>query len=270
MKVITFLNEKGGVGKTTLATHVAAGLAIRGHRTLLIDADPQGHATISLAIKKQPGLYGLIAQQRDWADVILSPLPRYWAGQYEMSNSTEDPMLYLLPGNIETQALPVVTDPTLMLKERLIELEGWLDYVVIDTPPTPSALQSMVYLATTHLVYPTQLQQLSLDGLAESVNRLHRLSRTRAELGGDPVKLLGVVPTMYRANTTAHQHGLKLLKSHFGENGVLPLISDSTVWRDREFIPQMIYAYAPGSRAELEIWALIDRVTQIMGVSTHG
>ena len=270
MRVLTFLNEKGGVGKTTLSTHVAAGLALRGFRTLLIDADPQGHATISLGVKKQGGLYGLIVQERPWDDIIIPPLPRYWAGAYESPNPADEPMLYLVAGNIETQAIPVVTDPSLTLKDRLSELEGWLDFVVIDTPPTPSALQMMVYLATTHLIYPTQTQQLSLDGLAESVGRLQRLARTRAELGDVPVTLLGVAPNQYRAQTTAHQYGMGLLKTNFGMDGVLPAISDATVWRDREFANQTIFAYAQGSRAEDEMWTLIDALSIKVGVSTHG
>ena len=59
MKIITLLNEKGGVGKTTIATHIAAGLAIRGQRVVLVDADPQGHATIAFGLTKGTGLLRL-------------------------------------------------------------------------------------------------------------------------------------------------------------------------------------------------------------------
>ena len=67
MKTITILNEKGGVGKTTLAITVAAGLAARGHRVLLLDSDAQGHATISLRLRKYPGLYDLMVR---WDDLL--------------------------------------------------------------------------------------------------------------------------------------------------------------------------------------------------------
>ncbi len=262
MRVLTFLNEKGGVGKTTLATNTAAAFAIRGYRTILIDVDPQGHSTVMMGLKKRGGLYGLIVQEKAWNEVLTTPLTKHWAGEFQNVND-----LFLLPGNIETQGIPVVTDPTMLLKERLEELENWADVVIIDTPPTPSALQSMVYVATTDLIYPSQCQSLSLDGLAETVGRLHRLNATRRQLGISEVQLLGVVPTMYQAQTQAHQHGLELIRKHFGTDGLLPTISQRTVWRDREFANKSIYAYAPDSESAVEMDVLVDAIMTRMGVT---
>ena len=70
MKIVTLLNEKGGVGKTTTATHLAAGLAIRGHRVLLLDTDPQGHATVTLGNKKMPGFYDLMVRNAAFEDIV--------------------------------------------------------------------------------------------------------------------------------------------------------------------------------------------------------
>ena len=70
MKIVTLLNEKGGVGKTTLATHLAAGLAIRGKRVILVDADPQGHATIAFGLSKEPGFYDLIVRNAPFQKVL--------------------------------------------------------------------------------------------------------------------------------------------------------------------------------------------------------
>lgn len=263
MFTMTFLNEKGGVGKTTLATTIASGLAIRGKRVLLIDSDPQGHSTVSLGVKKSGGLYKLVAQDGQWNDLIVPPFAKHWAGDYEASAGAGT--LLLLPGNIETQAIPVVCDPTLVLKDRLEELDGYIDVVIIDTPPTPSALQAMVYIATTHLIYPSQTQHLALDGLAESVGRIHTLNRTRSAVGLPKVALLGVAPTMYEARTTAHQHGLHVITTHFGADNILPVISKSTIWRDREFALQSIFAYAPEHDAAYEAWALLDAITRKMG-----
>jgi chromosome partitioning protein len=70
MHVITLLNEKGGVGKTTLATHIGAGLAVRGLRVIIIDADPQGHATVSLGMQRKPGLYDLLVRDASFTSVL--------------------------------------------------------------------------------------------------------------------------------------------------------------------------------------------------------
>lgn len=256
MKIITFINEKGGVGKTTNAVHVAAGLAIRGQRTVLIDADPQGHATVSLDVSKRPALYDLIVNERAWDDVLTTPLPRVWAGEFEAGAAE----LWLLPGNVQTQAIPIVTDPTLTLMERLSTLDGWADVVVIDTPPTPSALQTMIYVATSHLIYPTTCDSLSLDGLAETVARLQRLNRTRHALGLNSAKIIGVLPTMYEARTVAHRHGLDLVKKHFGSAATLPPVSLRTIWRDAAYARKTMFSYSPDHPATDEIWEIIDRI----------
>ena len=70
MKTITLLNEKGGVGKTTLAIHIAAGLAIRGKRVVLVDADAQANSTSQLQIAEAPGIHDLLVREAEWNDVL--------------------------------------------------------------------------------------------------------------------------------------------------------------------------------------------------------
>jgi chromosome partitioning protein len=70
LKAITLLNEKGGVGKTTLATHFAAGLTLRDLRVLLIDTDPQAHATTTFGLKKEPALHDLLVREAEFTDVL--------------------------------------------------------------------------------------------------------------------------------------------------------------------------------------------------------
>jgi chromosome partitioning protein len=222
---------------------------------VLVDADPQAHATNCMNLPEKPMLYDLLIRDANWQDSML-PAPGYGK-------------LWIVPGNIETRGIPLHLSDAFKLDMRLRQLEGIVDVVVIDTPPTPSALQTMVYLATTDLIYPSQAQALSLDGLAESVKRLQGLNKTRTLMGVAAVNLLGVVPTMVKPNTTAHQHGLKLIAKHFGEALTLPAITERTVWRDREYAKQPIFAYAPESEAAYEMWALIDAVSTKMAVA-HG
>ena len=101
MKVITLLQEKGGVGKTTLAVHVAAGLAVRGARVLLVDADAQGTATSSLGLAPEPGLYNLMVRNMAFQDVVKLVQPEI----YEPPNDHSRGNLFMLPGNLETRLI---------------------------------------------------------------------------------------------------------------------------------------------------------------------
>ena len=73
MKTITLLNEKGGVGKTTLSTHLAAYLALRGKKVILVDADAQAHATVTLGIAKSSGFYDLMVRDDSFQRLVISP-----------------------------------------------------------------------------------------------------------------------------------------------------------------------------------------------------
>ncbi len=245
MQVITLLNEKGGVGKTSLARHVAAALALSGKRVLLVDADPQAHSTHQMRLKEYGGMYRLLVQEEEWETVLKNGTPPLaaWAGTQPTTGS-----LHVLRGNVETRAIPGLIDDVRLLRERLTQLDGYMDYAVIDTSPTPSLLQSMIYIASDALIYPTQAQSLSLDGLAKSVARMASLNKTRQEFGMGGAQLIGVVPTMVR-NTSAHAYGLDLIEKHFGTKMMLPSLAMSTVWQDAEYNKETLYTYAPNHEA---------------------
>lgn len=251
MKIITLLNEKGGVGKTTLATHVAAGLTIRGNRVVLIDADAQGHATTSFAMPKEPGLYNLLARDAEWENELRVPLSE------TITKGTLQGDLYVLPSNVETRVIPMVIDDALLLRERVAELEA--DYVVIDTSPTPSMLHAMIYFTTDYILYPTECEALSLDGLNGSIAHMRAINKQRVANGMPEIQLLGIQPTMYRTNTNAHDEGLRLLTSTF-KRQAFPAIPQRTIWVEGAWARQMLFAYAPDHEATIEASALVERV----------
>lgn len=246
MQVITLLNEKGGVGKTTLATTLAAGYALQGASVLLIDADAQGQASIAFGASKEPCFYDLLKRQADWRTVLRS-IP---ADRYAPSGHTAG-RLALLPGNDETRSIASVIPSATLLWERLGEVEDAFDIVVIDTAPTPSLLHSVVLFATDALVYPTKLESWSLDGLKESL--LHVKQFNKSLVAKDyraPVSMAGIVPTMTELGTTEHAENLNTLSQQFG-NQILRPIPKRTGWREATSAALSIFAYAPGS-AEAE------------------
>jgi chromosome partitioning protein len=255
MQVITLLNEKGGVGKTTLSINIGAGMAIRGKRVLLIDSDAQGSATSQLDLPDDmSGLYQLLVKDAEWNQVLREP--QKWAGTAEVKGR-----LLVLPGNGETRVIPMLVDDVRLLSERLAELDGHVDVVIVDTSPTPSLLHSMIYVASDYMVYPTQCELLSLRGLAKSVAHMQRMKDTRKAFNLDPTQLLGVQPTMFEAHTLAHKHGMELIQKQFGGATWRPII-DRTVWKQASFQQQTIFAYAPESEAALEMWEVLDNIEE--------
>ncbi len=255
MHVLSLVNEKGGVGKTTLATHIAAGLAIRGQRVLIIDGDPQGHVASSYGLPKEAGLYNLLVRGADFEDVTREiPAERYQAGGRTIKGA-----LWMLPSNVETRVISELLEDVFVLRDRLSEVEDDIDVVVIDTPPTPSLFHSVVYFASDSLIYPTECESLSLDAIAASIEHKEANNVRREREGLRPMAVMGIQPTMYRANTNAHDHGLAQLQKRF-EGLMWPAITQRTVWVERAWAQKMIFAYAPESGATTETWALIDRV----------
>lgn len=257
MQVITLLNEKGGVGKTTLAVHIATGLAIQGARVMLVDADPQGHATVSLGLPKQPRLYDLLVRDENFERCLFQP-------ELKRLVNSDTPMkgqLWVLPGNIETRSISEnVGDDLWRIQERFEELHGLIDVAVVDTSPTPSLLHGLIYMATDHLIYPTELEDLSLDGLAESIRHKTKANSNRAAKQLGDIQVMGIQPTMYRL-TNAHDYNLQELAKTFRRQ-LWPSIPERTVWVERANAHQTLFAYAPDHIAAEEAWALVGRVKQ--------
>jgi chromosome partitioning protein len=259
MKVISLINEKGGVGKTTLATHIAAGLAIRGYRVVLADADPQGHATVSLGLRKEPGLYDLLVRDAPFKDVLrLVP-----GDVYGIPGEAHKGELYVIPSNAETRNIANTISDPFTADDRLTELEDLIDIVVFDTSPTPSLLHGAIYLATDGIIYPTKLEALSFDGLVESLARRRDFETRRQHGGKENIHILGIVPTLFRSATVVHQENYTKLKSAYGELVWSP-IAMRTIWVEASTVGMLVYPFAPDSEAAVECWSMINRVIQGM------
>jgi chromosome partitioning protein len=263
MKTITFLNEKGGVGKTTLAMTLAAGMAIQGQRVLLIDGDSQGHISVSLQLKPKDGLFRLMAQEAKWSDILISPDPSTWLGSYPQDKAGS---LWILPGNATTVAIPTVVSDGGLLRERLEELDGHVDVVIIDTAPQLGMMHTIFYLATNSLIHPVQCERFALNALGRSAAHSQRMNADRAVYGLGAVNVIGVVPNMYSANTAAHRQGLDFIKEKMGEDQVLSPIGMRTAWREASYVGRSIFANNQGSEAEHEAWTMVGEVGSRMGV----
>ncbi len=257
MKILTLLNEKGGVGKTTLATHIAAGLAVKGMRVVLVDADPQGHATVALGLPKEPGLYDLLVRDAAFKSVLRFIPPK----AYEVPGDVVRGQLFIISSNVETRNIANSISDSFAVSERFRELEESIDMVIFDTSPTPSLLHGSIYIATDSVLYPTTCEYLSFDGLVESIKHRQAAEAHRAQWGLKPINVLGIAPTMFRTKTLEHSENLRQLQEQFGALVWEP-IPQRTIWAEAAAIRRPVFSFAPDSKAAEDAWKLVMRVQE--------
>ncbi|MEL6407448.1 MAG: ParA family protein [Chloroflexota bacterium] len=259
MKVITLSNEKGGVGKTTMATHIAAGLAVRGQRVLLIDADAQANATMGFGLEEEPGFYDLLVRHAKWNDVLRLVTPE----AYEPPNFRSKGLLAVLPGNGETQLISQKIDNVYAINERLQQLTNNIDIVIFDTSPTPSLLHGAIYIATDAILYPTLCESYSLVGLMKTIGNRNRFSEMRVKSGGSPIELLGIIPTMFREKTVEHSENLRELREEFGDKVWDPLRL-RIAWSEASTLRRPVFNVDPKNPASRDAWNVVEHVEKAL------
>lgn len=244
MKTITLLNEKGGVGKTTLSTHLAAYLALKGQKVILVDADAQAHATVTLGLKKSSGFYDLLVRDEPFQSILRMVSPEV----YEVPGEEVAGALYIVPSNVETRNIANSISDAFAIAEKFSEVEEFVDTIIFDTSPTPSLLHGAIYLATDAILYPTKCEFLSFDGLVESMKHRTQAETHREKWGLKPIELLGIVPTMFRQSTLEHVENLSEMKSMFGD-AVWKPIPQRTIWTEITRMHSMVWTVDPTGKA---------------------
>ncbi|MEO0562223.1 MAG: ParA family protein, partial [Chloroflexota bacterium] len=259
MKIITLLNEKGGVGKTTLAIHIAAGLAIRGYRVVLADTDMQANATIAFGLRTEGGIYNLLVRSEETPiRDVLRPVNKE---RLVVPDAVQDVrgQLYVIPSNHESRNIPNSISDQSIVMERFGELDSLVDYIIIDTAPTANLLHTAIYAATDAIIYPTRLEEWSFFGLNQALKRRTQANALRQLYDFKPIEIIGIVPTMAKMRTILHQENLKKLKATFGDM-VLNPIASRTVWAEAASNYTPLYGYDPNSSATAEAWGVVDLV----------
>lgn len=264
---LMILNEKGGVGKSSLVLHIGSALALLGFKVVMVDADPaRGNLTKRVGLTHEPGLYDLIVRGADFANVLRYVEPVVYASDNEITDEGDvSPVLksggqlYLVPSNPETSAIPNVLGSNLFaIQERFQELITWADFIIFDTSPAPSTLHTAIYLTADGVIIPTHCSYLSLEGMTETVAMQQIMQAERTQNGLGNIKLLGIVPTCYRDNTVAHEIGVRQMREHYRQF-VWNSIPLRTLWEQSEWKAEALYRYAPNAEATLEAWALVNR-----------
>ena len=204
-KIFCVANQKGGVGKTTTAVNLAAGLAKVGQRVLMIDLDPQGNATMGSGVDKR-------ALELSVYDVLLENASVKEAGVrsdavgYDVLGANRE----LSGAEIELVTLERRND---RLKGALKAVDADYDFVLVDCPPSLSMLTLNGLCAAHGVVVPMQCEYFALEGLTDLVNTIKQV---HANMNPD-LQIIGLLRVMFDPRTTLQQQVSDQLKEHFGD-----------------------------------------------------
>ena len=244
MRKIAIANRKGGVGKTTTAVNVAAGLAMAGNRVLLVDTDTQGHCSRLLGVDPPAGLAELI-------DGTVSP-------EKTLTEAREG--LYLLAGGRNLEGISRLIsregiNPQLYLNKRLKQFDGQYDFVIVDTAPGFSEININVLFYAKEIIVPVSLEVLSVDGLLSFQDEIEQIKEY------SDVRIKYIVPTFtdYRVKITTEI--LAQLKERFPDLLTAPIrysvkLKESPGWG------KTIFEYSVKDRVSYDYAGLVGAINE--------
>ncbi len=204
-KIISFANQKGGVGKTTSAVNMAASLGVLGYKVLLIDLDPQGNATSGVGIVKK----NLKATVND---VIVDGMPAQ-----EAILTTEYDNLDVLPANIVLAGaeynLYQDGGNEKMMKNALEPIKDNYDYIIIDCPPSLSMLTVNSLVASDGVIIPMQCEFYALEGLSQLTVTINKIKQNFNK----SLNITGILVTMYNGRLLLSLQVINELKKHYSD-----------------------------------------------------
>jgi chromosome partitioning protein len=250
--IVTFVNQKGGVGKTTTAVSLAAALGRRGQTVLLVDLDPQANATSAL---------GVDARDRDGTyEALLEEMP----AEQCIVTAPGDPV-DIVPASASLAGAEVELVPVLARERRLANalhpLRSRYDWIFVDCPPSLGLLTINALTAADRVVVPVQCEYMALEGLSRLMETLDLVRRSlNPSLG-----ILGVVLTMYDSRTRLAQQVVDEVRGHFPQT-FESIIPRAVRLSEAPSHGQSIFRYDPGGRAAAAYDALAGELLARMEV----
>ena len=244
-KIISIINQKGGVGKTTTVINLAAGLSMKGKKILVIDLDPQGNATTGFGESNTDSsdktIYNVLNGKKNISEVICK---------------TNFENLNLIPSNVDLSGLEVETAGdnrrAFILKEQIMaylnDSKGSYDYVLIDCPPSLSLLTIKALVASNSLVVPLQAEFFALEGLTQLMKTIERI---KSNLNPQLI-IKGILLTMYDKRNKLSAEVEKEAREYFKDKVYQTIVPRNVRLSEAPShgIPVLIYdKTCPGSRS---------------------
>jgi chromosome partitioning protein len=240
---LAVFNHKGGTGKTTTAVSVAAGLAAKGKKVLLVDTDAQGNVSVSLGASAERSLYHVLVMGLRVADAVREVRPN----------------LDLLPSNETLAAAELYLagrqNRDRVLQDRLAAAAAGYDYVVIDCSPSLSLMNQNALVFADSVLVPVACDYLSLVGVRQVIKTVKNVNA----LLHHPVQIWGVLPTFYDSRAKICREAVSTLKSHFGDRCLAPVRAAIKV-KEAPAQGQTIFEYADGSNAAEDYAAVVQTI----------
>lgn len=269
---IAVVQEKGGVGKTTTAATVSAGLAALGYDVAGIDTDMQGHFITNFQVFTSAGyppdlLFDVVSRRRPVHEA-LTPIPQAKIALEipgDLTPAGPPGRLDILSGYLDTTLIPgwirAHNNHWEALREVIAPLHQTHDFIIIDTPPTKSEMTPAIIAASDYALIPTLPEALSVRQTSDTLESIANLSKY-----GD-MRLLGILPTMVRDGVLLHEESLDELTEAFGETVWNEAFTSlSIIWGEASAVGMSVMQYAPGHKAAYQAWRIVQKVIESVGV----
>ena len=245
-KAIAVINQKGGVGKSTTALAIGAGLSLKGYSVLFIDLDAQGNLS-----------YTLGADTKGYN--AMGVLERPETAKEEIQHTPQGDIIASSPKLAGADKLLEETGKEYRLKEALESLQGAYDYIIVDTPPALGILTINALTACTGAIIPAQADIYSLQGIGQ----LNSTIETVKKYCNPSLSIMGIVITRFNGRSIIRREVAEMLEhtaDQLHTNLFSSKIRECTALVEAQATKQNIYSYAPRSNATADYKALVDEI----------
>jgi chromosome partitioning protein len=249
MKTVAIANQKGGCGKTTTAVNLASAFAVLGKKVLIIDLDPQAHATLGLGCDPE----GVEKTVYDLFVDFNTPVSSLTA-QSKMDGLTIMPSNVLLSG-VELE-LAALEDREYVMKKRLHEVNGSYDMCLIDCSPSLSLLTVNALVASDQVIIPVQTQYYALEGLRQLLETIDIVQRRFNE----NLEILGILLTFVEGRTKLSRQIQKQMREYFGDLVFNTVIHKDVRLAEAPSAHEPVFIYAPESTGAYEHRILAEEI----------